>query len=244
MATRGKASGGKSRASESKGAKGGAGAKPVASDPVLGPLSRYKFGGLVTEAKPVAFLGGHSCRFVLQDFEEDPQPDEFRAAVRNALDAKPAILRAAEPHVVQYCMDALARYDDANRPALVLEKQGDVWSHVRFGEKFIVRRRTVADAEHGVYLSLTCKCDWESARGVPRHRSAVGRERGQGARRRTIIRSLRYRLRWARSEGELQGTRTGRGLAGEVQGEAQGTKIGLMVPAFCVRICSLLWPRP
>jgi hypothetical protein len=49
---------------------------------------------------------------------------------------------------------------------LVLEKQRDVWSHVRFGEKFIVRRRTVADAEHGVYLSLTCKCDWEPEHGL------------------------------------------------------------------------------
>jgi hypothetical protein len=156
MATGDKASGGKSRSTRPKSAKAGTGAKPVASDPVLGPLSRYKFGG----------LGGHSCRFVLQDFEEDPQPDEFRAAVRNALDAKPAILKAAEPHVVQYCMDALARYDDDDRPALVLEKPGDVWSHVQFGDEFIVRRRTVADAEHGVYLSLTCNCDWEPEHGL------------------------------------------------------------------------------
>jgi hypothetical protein len=166
MTTRGKASGGKSRSTKPKSAKAGTGAKPVASDPVLGPLSRYKFGGLVTEAKPVAFLGGHSCRFVLQDFEEDPQPDEFRAAVRNALDAKPAILKAAEPHVVQYCTDALARYDDDDRPALVLEKPGDVWSHVQFGDEFIVRRRTAGEAEHGVYLSLTCNCDWEPEHGL------------------------------------------------------------------------------
>jgi hypothetical protein len=102
----------------------------------------------------------------LQDFEKDPQPDEFRAAVRNALDAKPAILRAAEPHVVQYCMDALAQYDDDDRPALVLEKPGDVWSHVQFGDEFIVRRRTAGEAEHGVYLSLTCKCDWEPEHGL------------------------------------------------------------------------------
>jgi hypothetical protein len=166
MATRGKASGGKSGATKSKGTKGGTRAKPVASDPVLGPLSRYKFGGLVTEAQPVAFLGGHSSRFVLQDFEEDPQPDDFRAAIHNALDAKPTILKAAEPHVVQYCMDALAQYDDDDRPALVLEKPGDVWSHVQFGHEFIVRRRTVADAEHGVYLSLTCNCDWEPEHGL------------------------------------------------------------------------------
>lgn len=166
MATRGKASGGKTSATTSKKTKSGAGAKPVASDPVLGPLSRYKFGGLVSEAKPVPFLGGQSCRFVLQDFEKDPQPDEFRTAVRSALDAKPAILRAAEPHVVQYCIDALARYDDDDRPAFVLEKPGDVWSHVRFGDEFIVRRRTAGDAEHGVYLSLTCNCDWEPEHGL------------------------------------------------------------------------------
>jgi hypothetical protein len=95
-------------------------------------------------------------------YVEDPRPEEFRAAIQSALDAKPEILSAAEPYIAQYCEDAL----DDDRPAVKLEKSSDVWSHVQFGDRFNVSRRADGDAEDGVYLSLTCRCDWEAEHGL------------------------------------------------------------------------------
>lgn len=137
------------------------------NDPVLGPLTLDdRLGGLATTKKTVAFLGGRECRFVLEGYADDPRPDEIRRAVRDALDATPALLDAAEPHVVRYCEEMLERYEDAQRPDVTLAKPSDVWSHVQFGSVFYVSRRANGDAEDGIYLSLECNCDWEVEHGL------------------------------------------------------------------------------
>jgi hypothetical protein len=111
----------------------------------------------------VPFLGGHRCGFLV---EEDPCDPDVRAAIQNALEAKPSILTDVQPHVVQYCKDILARYPDNERPVVELRKPSDVWSHVQFGFEFQVSRRAKGDAEDGVYLSLECNCDWEPEHGL------------------------------------------------------------------------------
>lgn len=136
-------------------------------DPLLGPLVHDDaLGGYVSEAKAVRFLGGRPVRFVIEDYADDPRPEEIRSAIKNALDAGPAVLTEAQPYVVQYCEDMLALYPDDERPAVTLKKPGDVWSHVHFGDEFYVSRRADGDAEDGVYLSLECNCDWEVEHGL------------------------------------------------------------------------------
>lgn len=132
-------------------------------DPHLGKLSfDDALDGHVSRPMPLRFLGGHSCRFILVGFADDPRPDEVRAAVRNALDAGPAILKAAQPHVVQYRADMLALQGVTAK----LAKPSDVWSHVKLGDELFVRRRAKGTAEDGVYLSLECNCDWEVEHGL------------------------------------------------------------------------------
>jgi len=136
---------------------------PRELDPLLGELTfDDALGGLVSASRPIRFLRGHACRFILEDYADDPTPEEVRAAVRDALDAGPALLKAAQPHVVQYRADMLALSGETAK----LAKASDVWSHVRFGDALHVRRRANGDAEDGVYLTLECSCDWEVEHGL------------------------------------------------------------------------------
>jgi hypothetical protein len=136
-------------------------------DSLLGPLTYVeRFRRYASEAKSVGLLGGRPCRFVLEGYADDPRPDEIRAAIQRVLESGPGILSAAQPHVVRYCEEMLARYSDRERPAVRLEKPSDVWSYVQFGSIFYVSRRADGDAEDGVYLSLECSCDWEVEHGL------------------------------------------------------------------------------
>ena len=93
-------------------------------------------------------------------FEIDEDAPDVRAAVQALRRGDRAILRAAEPHVVAYCEDILARAGD-DAPEITLRRPSDVWRHVRLGGEMMVQRRARGDAEDGVYFSLECNCDWE-----------------------------------------------------------------------------------
>jgi hypothetical protein len=135
-------------------------------DPVLGALTYDEgLGGHVSEARPVRFLRGHRCRIVLVGYADDARPDELHAAVRRALAAGPALLRPAQPHVVQYRADLLALGGGAGRDA-PLGKPSDVWAHVQFGDELRIRRRARGDADDGIYLALACACAWDVEHGL------------------------------------------------------------------------------
>ena len=137
------------------------------NDPLLGPLTHDdELGGFATAEKSIPFLGSHRCRFVLHGYADDPRPDEIRRAVLNALNATPAILDAAQPHVVRYCQEMLEQYGCGERPDMTLARPSDVWSHVKFGNELHVSRRADGDAEDGIYLSLECNCAWEVEHGL------------------------------------------------------------------------------
>jgi hypothetical protein len=137
-------------------------------DPVLGPLTRDpRFGWHESQPKAVRFLGLDLCRFVLRGYgSNEAHRSEIRRAVQNALDAGPDVLTAAQPYVVQYCEEMLARFVDESRPNVRLEKPSDVWSYVRFGRDLHVRRRVRDDVDDGVYVSIECHCDWEPKHGM------------------------------------------------------------------------------
>src|SRR5262249_15075907 len=99
-------------------------------DPLLGTLSlEAPYGWYASQPRPFRFLGGRCCRVVLDGYDDDPRPEEVRAALQRMLDASPELLSEATPHVVQYCERMLALYDDDDRPHIVLDTPGAVWSH-------------------------------------------------------------------------------------------------------------------
>ena len=112
----------------------------------------------------VPCLRGHACTFV---FEEPPDDPEVQAALATLLDPRSTLLAEAEPWVVAYCRDIVARYEaDDEQPPMTLEQASDVWSHVEFGTEFVVSRRARGDDEDGIYFSLECSCDWEPEHGL------------------------------------------------------------------------------
>jgi len=112
----------------------------------------------------VPFLGDRACTFLFDETRDDP---DLRAALAALLDPKSTLLADAEPFVIAYCKDTLAHYpDDWERPPVKLEKPGDVWSYVQFGNEFVVSRRADGDDEDGIYFSLECNCDWEPEHGL------------------------------------------------------------------------------
>jgi hypothetical protein len=136
-------------------------------DPLLGLLTYDDaLDGWVSTARPIPFLGGRRCRFVMQGYAEDPRPDELRAAVENALNAESSILSAAEPQLREYREDILRFYPEAEGRLLRTEGRGAIWSQVRFGNDFCVSRRAEGDSEDGIYLSLECECEWEVEHGL------------------------------------------------------------------------------
>jgi hypothetical protein len=140
-------------------------------DPSLGVLTYDPGeGAYVSEVRPLAVLGGHPCRFIIECFP-DPRPDEVHAAIRNMIEAGPSVLTAAEEFVVQYCTEMLELELEANDPDQPrsmpkLAKPEDVWKHVQFGDEIYVSRRSDGDPEDGIYLSLECNCDWEVEHGL------------------------------------------------------------------------------
>jgi hypothetical protein len=138
------------------------------NDPVLGQLTRdARFGWLESEPKPIPLFGGQDCRFILEDYDSDDENrKEMRRGVQNLLEAGPDVLAAAQPYVVQYCEEMLARYPDGSRPSVHLQGPGDVWSYVQFGGELHVSRRSDGDSEDGVYVSIECHCEWEVEHGM------------------------------------------------------------------------------
>ena len=137
------------------------------NDAILDTLTHdVQFGRFETAEIIIPFLRGRRCRFVLESLADDPRPDDVRRAVQNALSATPALLDAAQPHVVRYCEEMLELYDKRERPAVTLARPSDVWSCVQFGSELSVIRRADGDSEDGIYVSLECNCDWEVEHGL------------------------------------------------------------------------------
>jgi hypothetical protein len=136
------------------------------TDPILGDITQDDgLEALATRELPVPIFGS-SCRFVFDDLEHDPRPEEVLAAAKNLLQAGPDVLASAAPHVMQYCNELLALLEEDERPMAPLEKPAEVWPHVSFGDVLAVHRRQDGDSEDGVYVSMERNCDWEVEHGL------------------------------------------------------------------------------
>ena len=128
--------------------------------PGLGTLSKNEYGGWVSEPIAIPSLSRTPFGFWLDNYENDPHPEDYHRAVANVFTAgRQALLDAAE-FVFRY-------YRDTRRgggPRLWIWRTQSVWRHVQLGTTFVVLR------DHGegrdVFLSLECECDWEPEHGL------------------------------------------------------------------------------
>lgn len=128
--------------------------------PGLGDLAwDDELGWWVSEPVPVPVLGGVACRIVLEECDDDPDPEAIHTAIRNFLSAPPRVLREAEPHLYQYYRDHREYVPD-----LRIASPGEVWEHIQFSGEAVVSRRSHGDKR--VYVSVEGECDWEEEHGL------------------------------------------------------------------------------
>lgn len=119
---------------------------------------------LESELVPVPMLHDKLCRFILDGYEDDDQPEDFHAAANNLLAAGPEVLQAAEQAIYQYYVDRDYNVDMDEEDWIVIEKPEDVWEFVSLGGEFHLSRRNYGDEK--IYASLECNCEWEEEHGL------------------------------------------------------------------------------
>lgn len=135
--------------------------------PGLGPVVADDEPGSYRSA-PVAVpvLDGTPCRFLLEDYQDDPRPAEFHQAIGAFLALDPSALTAAAPAIFDYYRDVVRHYADHPEWAFHVEIDGpdEVLGHVQFGDEPIVSRDW--DGTERVHISVECECAWEPEHGL------------------------------------------------------------------------------
>lgn len=133
--------------------------------PGLGRVSKdEQLDWYCSEPLPVNVLGGQSCRFVVVGYDDDPKKEEFHTAIRDFLSIGESVLKEVEGHIFQYykdCIEAWGPEEDEYEP---ISSATDVWQQIQLGDQPLVTRREYGD--RGIYVSLSCGCDWEEEHGL------------------------------------------------------------------------------
>jgi len=104
---------------------------------------------------------GLKCRFVLEAYEDDENPEEFHDTIRNFISMDRKVLEDAQDHVYAYYSKVM---ESGWGDPPVIGSACEVWDFVRFGGEPFVSRRTHGDKK--VYVSLECGCAWEQEHGL------------------------------------------------------------------------------
>jgi len=117
-------------------------------------------------SEPIALgvLGGRECRIVLEEYDGDPNKEDFHLAIKNFLSVSEASLKAAEQDIFRYYKDCNADLRPGDGGYVDIARPGDVWDHIALGNEPIATRRPHGDQL--VYISLECGCDWEPEHGL------------------------------------------------------------------------------
>lgn len=133
--------------------------------PGLGEVSfDADYGCYRSQPIPVAVLGGKRCTILVEDYNDDRRKAEVHEAIANFLRISPAALQESGPHVFRYYEDCREDWDPDNEELVEILSPAEVWRHVRLGSEPIVSRRPYGDK--GIYVSLTCRCEWEPEHGL------------------------------------------------------------------------------
>ena len=133
--------------------------------PGLGELVLAEHDWYASPPVELPLYGGRRVTFVVEDYAEDPRPEEMHAAVANFLALDPATLAAASGPVFDFYRDVvrLAGLDDDPNFEPVASAD-EVCEQVQLGGEIHVVRRSRGD--RGVYISIECECDWEPEHGL------------------------------------------------------------------------------
>lgn len=129
--------------------------------PGLGSLTADEDGFLRSSPTTVPVLGQAAC-IVLEDYEDDPAPDDFHRAVAAFLVADSSTLDAAAPAVFAYYEDTRDCLHD-DEEIVSVASPTEIWRHVTFPDEVLVMRD---DDDGPVYVSLECECAWEVEHGL------------------------------------------------------------------------------
>jgi hypothetical protein len=133
--------------------------------PKLGPVTLDdELGWYQSQPTAVPVLGGQMCRIIVDGYDDDPDPEDFHAVIRNFLSADTRVLTDAESHIFRYYQDCNAVWEPEDEEYIVIDSPSGVWQHIRFGTEPTVSRRQYGDQR--VYVSLECECDWEPEHGL------------------------------------------------------------------------------
>jgi hypothetical protein len=104
---------------------------------------------------------GVTCRFMLEGYEGDSRPDDFRDAMIRFVALRPQVLIDASRHVYAY-YSAIRNSGWGDPPEIPNVER--VWDFVDFGTDAIVSRR--GNGDDRIYISLECGCAWEREHGL------------------------------------------------------------------------------
>lgn len=111
-------------------------------------------------AVPVPVLGGSECEFVVQGYEDHPDPEAYHEVIQTFLALGPSALTDAAPAVYDYYLRTRELLGDE----LDVEIAGpqDVFQYVDLGDE----PEVLCDETGRVFVSLECNCDWEPEHGL------------------------------------------------------------------------------
>jgi len=104
---------------------------------------------------------GVECRFMLEGYEGDSKPADFREAMLRFITLSPHVLTEAGRHVYAYYTD-IRRSGWGDPPDIPSAER--VWDFVDFGTDAVVSRR--GNGDDRIYISLECGCAWEREHGL------------------------------------------------------------------------------
>jgi len=104
---------------------------------------------------------GVECRFLLDGYEGDPYPDDYRDAMLRFMAMNSKVLSDASEYVYAYYTDV--KNSGWGAPPEIPSAEG-VWDFVDFGTEAVVSRR--GNGDDRIYISLECNCAWEQEHGL------------------------------------------------------------------------------
>ena len=105
--------------------------------------------------------------FVLEEYDEDPNKDEFHSAMKNFSLNFEESLKEAKTHIYDYYLDLKGEYEDDEFMSEILpeiKSSEDVCKYIELGDEMRVGRRPYGDQK--IYISIECGCDWEEEHGL------------------------------------------------------------------------------
>ena len=133
--------------------------------PGLGSVTKdLRFGFYESDPMPIPALGEKECRVAVEDYDDDPNKDEFHVAIANFLSIDSSVLRVAEEQIFRYYKKCNDDWDPDDEEYIAIKAPHDVWDHIQLGDQPAVRRRAYGDK--AIYVLLECNCDWEPEHGL------------------------------------------------------------------------------